>query len=106
MIVDNEHKGHSILPFGARHAYRLIAIAHDSHLLTHVSVMPSDSYTLNELTRLSDERFTELLGSGAVHPGMKRNEAAAETRRERRAADEARILSRTTHAWANSAPLS
>jgi hypothetical protein len=43
------------------------------------------------LSRLSDERFEELLDAGRIHPAMKRNEASAETRAESKAADERRI---------------
>ncbi len=41
---------------------------------------------------LSDDRFQELLENGTINPGMKRNEASAETRKERKAEDEKRIL--------------
>jgi hypothetical protein len=81
------------LPFGKTHAQRLIAIATDDRLFPHVGTLPSDSYMLHKLTQLSDERFGELIESGRIHPGMKRNEASAETRQERRAHDERRILS-------------
>ena len=72
------YKGKGQLPFVPQHTYRLIAIAEDrERLLTHELVMPSDSYTLYQLTRLSEDRFTQLLEDGRIHPGMKRNEASA-----------------------------
>ncbi len=49
--------------------------------------------TLYQLTRLSDKRFKKLLKNGTINPSMKRNEASAETRKERKEADERRILS-------------
>ncbi len=54
--------------------------------------MPSDTYTLCQLARLSDERFDKLLESGAINPSMKRGEASAENRKEKKAGDEKRIL--------------
>lgn len=90
LIGANEHI--PLLPFGKSHAYRLIAIAQDDRIFPHAGILPSDSTTLYHLTRLPDERFQALLEDGRIHPGMKRNEASAETRRERRNADEKRIL--------------
>lgn len=81
------------LPFTKQHAYRLLAIGTDSRLVTHVLQLPSDTYTLYQLTRLPPQRFSDLCASGRIHPGMKRNEASAETRKERKEADEQRILS-------------
>jgi len=75
----------AILPFLKSHAYRLIDIAEDARLVPHEGQLPSDTNTLYYLTRLSDERFAELLEDGRIHPGMKRNEASAETREEKRA---------------------
>ena len=77
LIGDNQWAGNGLLPFTPQHAYRLIKIAEDKRLLTHVLVLPSDTYTLYQLTRLSADRFDELLASGAIHPGMKRTEAPA-----------------------------
>jgi N6-adenosine-specific RNA methylase IME4 len=92
LIGANQWKGQSLLPFQFGHTYRLIRIAESQKLLPHVAMLPSDIYTLDQLDRLSDERFDHLLETGAIHPGMKRNDASAETRRERVAADEARII--------------
>ena len=68
LIGDNQWNGQGFLPFGARHDQRLVAIAEDTRLPTHVSVIPSATYTLYQLTRLSDERFTELLEDGRIIP--------------------------------------
>ena len=87
------HDYEPLLPFGKTHAYRLIAIAECPRLFPHVGTLPSDSFTLHKLTQLSDDRFTKLLEDGRIHPGMKRNEASAETRREMKEEDERRILS-------------
>ena len=81
------------LPFGARMAQMLVKISRDLRLTKHVSVLPSDTLTLYHLTRLSDQRFGKLIENGTISPSMKRNEASAETRKERKEADERRILS-------------
>jgi N6-adenosine-specific RNA methylase IME4 len=93
LVGRDQWKGRGLLPFGKTHAQRLIAIAGDERFVPHVGRLPSDSYTLHKLTQLSPERFDELIEAGRIHPGMKRNEASAETRRERRSGDEERILS-------------
>jgi hypothetical protein len=85
LIGANQWKGQELLPFGKTHARRLVTIAEDQRLGPHVGLLPSDSYTLHKLTRLSDERFQALIEDGRIHPGMKRNEASAETRAESKA---------------------
>jgi|TARA_Y100000296_G_C5156354_1_gene249289 N6-adenosine-specific RNA methylase IME4 len=90
LIGAHNHPGE--LPFGQQHTNRLIAIAESNRLNAHVRTLPSDSYTLYQLTRLSDDRFDQLLEDGRIHPGMKRSEASAETRQESKAADEQRVL--------------
>ena len=80
------------LPFGRRHANRLIQISLDSRLETHVSRLPSDTLTLYQLTRLSDGRFEKLIESAVISPSMKRSDASAETRKEKKEEDEKRIL--------------
>ena len=70
----------------------LIRVAESDRLGRHVALLPSDTYTLDKLRALSDGRFNELIEDGRIHPGMKRNEASAWTRQERRAADEARVM--------------
>lgn len=93
LIGRGEWKGKGELPFAKTHAYRLIAIAESKRLVPHVGQLPSDTLSLFHLSRLSDDRFAELLEDGRINPGMKRNDASAETRMERVQADEARILS-------------
>lgn len=85
--------GAPVLPFAKSHAYRLMEIAACARLVPHVGQLPSDTLTLYQLTRLTEKRFNALLREGVIHPGMKRNEASAETRRERKTADEQRVLS-------------
>ena len=85
-------EGQGLLPFGKTHAQRLMAIGSDPRIVPHAGLLPSDSTTLYQLTRLSDDRFNALLEDGRIHPGMKRQEASAETRRERCEADEDRVF--------------
>ena len=93
LIGLNQWSGQSLLPFQKTHAQRLIRIAESERLTPHVGLLPSDSYTLEKLCALSESRFLEMIESGAIHPGMKRGDASNETRKERKAADEKRILS-------------
>jgi hypothetical protein len=72
LIGANDHHGNGLLPFSARHAFRLIAIAEDPRLVTHVSLMPSDTYTLYQLTRLSAPVFDDKLAEGAISPELQR----------------------------------
>ena len=81
----------ALLPFSIRWVQMLIAIGADPRLRKHASFLPSDAYTLYQLTRLSDARFDDLIDTGEIHPTMRRAAASAETRAERRAADEARV---------------
>jgi len=46
--------------------------------------LPSDTLTLYHLTRLSDGRYDDLIENGTINPSMKRNEASAETWKERK----------------------
>jgi N6-adenosine-specific RNA methylase IME4 len=93
LIGDNQWQGQSLLPFQKTHVRRLVAIAENAELRLrpHVGVLPSDTYTLYQLIRLSDRRFDELLAAGVINPAMKRNEASSETRRESKDRDEKRI---------------
>ena len=93
LVGRNGHRG--VLPFRKSHAHRLMVVARAARLVPHVGQLPCDSFTLYQLTRLSQNRFVALLEDGRIHPGMKRNEACAETRRERQAKDEERVLSLT-----------
>ncbi len=53
----------------------LIRIVENPRLYPHVGILPSDSYTLEKLCALSDDRFQEMVESGEIHPGMKRKDA-------------------------------
>jgi N6-adenosine-specific RNA methylase IME4 len=93
LIGRNQWEGQGLLAFKKTHAHRLIEIADSAErLVPHVGLLPSDSFTLYQLTRLTDQRFAALLAAGVINPGMKRNEASAETRRESKDRDEQRIL--------------
>ncbi len=81
----------ALLPFTSRWVNMLIGIGADPRLRKHASFLPSDAYTIYQLSRLSDNRFNDLLALGHIHPTMRRADATAETRAERRAADEARV---------------
>ena len=96
--ADKDLKGNfkqlvKILPWSKGHTSRLRQIGTDMRLVSHEKRLPTDHYTLYHLTHLSDDRFDELLESGVINPSMKRNEASAETRKERKDKDENRILS-------------
>jgi N6-adenosine-specific RNA methylase IME4 len=65
------------LPFVARTAQRLMAVAKDARLTnaTRVSLLPTAGSTLYELTRLDDAAFEAALQSGAIRPDMERKDA-------------------------------
>jgi N6-adenosine-specific RNA methylase IME4 len=73
----------SQLEFKFTVSYRLIAIAGDERVLSHCAVLPPSWETLYALTRLSDERFQELLGTGVIHPGMQRKDLKAAEKAEK-----------------------
>ena len=56
------------------------------------SNLPPDYNTIQLLTRLDNDTFARLTEEGVVSPTLKRNEVSSILRRERVAADEARIL--------------
>lgn len=64
------------LPFGARAAQRLMAIAADEKLTnpTHVSHLPASWGTLYELTKLDTETFQRRIKEGTIRPDMQRRE--------------------------------
>jgi len=93
MLIGANQCERGLLPFGKSHVFRLVGIAESARLFPHVGILPSDTNTLHHLTRLSGERFNELIEDGRIHPGMKRNEASAETRAEKKADDHQRINS-------------
>jgi len=65
------------LPFSERTAQRLMAIGQDNRLSnpTHVSLLPASWGTLYELTKLSDDEFTEAVQQHVIRPDMLRGEA-------------------------------
>ncbi len=64
----------ALLPFSIRWVQMLTAIGADLRLTKHASFLPSDAYTLYQLTRLSDNRFNDLIALGHIHPTMRRGE--------------------------------
>ena len=58
------------LPFKARTAQMLMAVARDERLTNahHGSLLPPSWKTLYELTKLSDDVFAAKLADGSVHP--------------------------------------
>ena len=79
LIGHNQYKGQGVLPFGKSYVFMLNKIAQSEWVVQHAGLMPSDATTMYHLTRLSDERRAVLLEDGRIHPGVKRNEASAET---------------------------
>lgn len=66
------------LPFSARTAQRLMAIAADGRLsdATHVSLLPPHWGTLYEITRLDDDQFEKRIQDGTIRPDMDRKDIA------------------------------
>ncbi len=83
----------SNLPFGPRHARRLMAIAEDPKLSnrTHVSVLPPTVGTLYELTKLDEEAFTARVADKTIRPDMERRDIAGAIKAERRQARESHL---------------
>lgn len=81
------------LPFGARTAQRLMAIARDERLTkpTHVSLLPPSWGTLYELTKLPNETFEARIADGTIRPDMERRDVSATVKTERRAARETHL---------------
>jgi len=63
-----------LLPFGYRTAYRLMAIARDERLVTHVAQMPPSVGHLYELSRLDDSTFAFGIERKLIHPDMQRDD--------------------------------
>jgi N6-adenosine-specific RNA methylase IME4 len=82
------------LPFGPRHARRLMAIASDQRIAnrTHVSVLPEAVGTLYELTKLDDPTFERRIADGTIRPDMVRQDIAQALKHERRVANAARAF--------------
>lgn len=76
------------LPFGPRHAQRLMAIAADPRLTnaTHASLLPTAPTTLYELSRLDDATFAAAIEAKAINPEMERKDASRLRAAPRRAA--------------------
>jgi N6-adenosine-specific RNA methylase IME4 len=81
------------LPFKARTAQRLMAIAADERLSnpTHVSLLPPHWGTLYELTKLTDDEFEAKIAGGQIHPELERRDVVMASIRERRVEREARL---------------
>jgi hypothetical protein len=65
------------LPFGKRTKERLMTIAGNEVLATHVSQLPPHWGTLYELDKIPDSELRALLANGKIHPGLERREVAA-----------------------------
>jgi hypothetical protein len=63
------------LVVGERTVERLLNIAADKRLATHVSVLPASWGTLYALARVPDPIFAEAIADGRINPGMTRAEA-------------------------------
>ena len=82
-----------MLPWKKTYTFYQRKVGYDSRLFVMTNQLPQDLNTLYHLARLSDDRLCQLIDDGVVRPDMKRNEASAETRKERKGKDEQRILS-------------
>jgi len=76
------------LPFGPRYAQMLVRIGADKRLTKHVSLLPTDTLIIYNLTQLTEERFDELRAADAIHPGMARGDLDTLVKQEKRAAKE------------------
>src|SRR5690242_14481493 len=67
------------LPFGPRHAQRLMSIADNPRIsnATRVSHLPCSVGTLYQLSKLPPEQFDALLADGKIHPEMRRDDVAS-----------------------------
>jgi hypothetical protein len=65
------------LPFSPRTAQSLMAIARDERLRKahHDALLPPSWRTLDELTRVDDEQFSQGLSRGIINPNMQRSDA-------------------------------
>ena len=76
------------LPFGPRYAQMLVRIGADKRLPKHVSLLPTDTLIIYNITQLSDQRFDELKAADAIHPAMARGDLDTLVKQEARAARE------------------
>jgi N6-adenosine-specific RNA methylase IME4 len=86
------------LPFKARTAQMLMAIAADGRLTKpqHVALLPPAMSTLYELTRLNDEQFEKALKDGTINPDMERKAVSTATKTRARAEREAMLGAKIT----------
>ncbi|MCG8357618.1 MAG: MT-A70 family methyltransferase [Kiloniellales bacterium] len=84
----------ALLPFGPRHARRLMAIGADRRFRTHVSDLPLDILALYELTRLSDADFAAWVDDGTLRPDMSRGAVTGHVKKLRRAGREVALAGR------------
>jgi hypothetical protein len=72
LVGTHEKKGAA--PFALSTASRLMSIAQDERLVSHMKRLPARWGTLYELSRLSDEAFELGIESGRIHPDMERKD--------------------------------
>ena len=73
------------LPWSKSYTSRLRKVGLSmARFVSHGKQLPTDSQTLYHLARLTDARYGELIANGTINPSMKRNEASAETWKERK----------------------
>jgi len=74
------------LPFKARTAQMLMAIAADERLAKpqHVALLPPSWGALYDLTRLDDQQFESAVKDGTIHPDMERREIGQRIKTARR----------------------
>ena len=67
------------LPFGARAAQMLMAVASDQKITNtkHASLLPPSWMTLYELTKLDEAQFSAAIAKGVIRPDMQRKDIAA-----------------------------
>jgi N6-adenosine-specific RNA methylase IME4 len=73
LVGDNDGKP-SQLPFNRQVAYKLISICGDTRIVSHAIQLPPSWETLYALTKLSENKFYELLEAGIINPGMQRKD--------------------------------
>lgn len=77
------------LPFKARQAQMLMAIASDGRLSNpqYVALLPPSWGTIYDVTRLSDDEFTRAVESGVIRPDMERRDIEQIRPRPERSSD-------------------
>ena len=86
------------LPFGPRYAQMLVRIGADTRLPKHVSLLPTDTLIIYNITQLSDQRFDELRAADAIHPAMARGDLDTLSKAAARADKERDLGARTAAA--------